>query len=168
MRIEGGRCTVVVGGTELAVSRRHTRALRDLLVRRNRPGSAAAVTDSPSGSAITSAAYDVRSPPSQPPTAAHEIDAQSQVGEVYLRSLLRAQLRLAVTVVVLLARARGRAAAAVLALAGLDRPSRSLGMPLAWVLLGFLVYPTLLAIGWWYVRAAERNERAFTDVVERP
>ncbi len=40
VRTESGRCTVVVGGTELAVSRRHTRALRDLLVRRNRPGSA--------------------------------------------------------------------------------------------------------------------------------
>ena len=39
VRTEAGRCTVVVGGTELAVSRRHTRALRDLLVRRNRPGS---------------------------------------------------------------------------------------------------------------------------------
>ena len=38
VRTEGGRCTVLVGGTELAVSRRHTRALRDLLVRRNRPG----------------------------------------------------------------------------------------------------------------------------------
>jgi DNA-binding LytR/AlgR family response regulator len=33
-----GRCTVVVGEEELAVSRRHTRELRDLLVRRNRPG----------------------------------------------------------------------------------------------------------------------------------
>ena len=33
-----------------------------------------------------------------PPSAAHEIDAQSQVGEVYLRSLLRAQLRLALVV----------------------------------------------------------------------
>ena len=40
-------------------------------------------------------------------------------------------------------------------------------MPLAWGLLGFVVYPVLVAIGWWYVRAAERNERAFTDVVER-
>ncbi len=40
VRTEGGRCTVVVDGTELAVSRRHTRALRDLLVRRNRPGGA--------------------------------------------------------------------------------------------------------------------------------
>jgi DNA-binding LytR/AlgR family response regulator len=38
IRTEAGRCTVVVDGAELAVSRRHTRALRDLLVRRNRPG----------------------------------------------------------------------------------------------------------------------------------
>jgi DNA-binding LytR/AlgR family response regulator len=40
VRTESGRCTVVVGGTELAVSRRHTRELRDLLVRRTRPGGA--------------------------------------------------------------------------------------------------------------------------------
>ncbi len=39
VRTDSGRCSVVVGGTELAVSRRHTRELRDLLVRRNRPGS---------------------------------------------------------------------------------------------------------------------------------
>ena len=40
VRIESGRCKVVVGGEELVVSRRHTRALRDLLVRRTRPGPA--------------------------------------------------------------------------------------------------------------------------------
>jgi DNA-binding LytR/AlgR family response regulator len=39
VRMDSGRCTVVVGGEELAVSRRHTRQLRDLLVRRARPGS---------------------------------------------------------------------------------------------------------------------------------
>ena len=38
VRMDGGRCTVLVGGEELAVSRRHTRELRDLLVRRARPG----------------------------------------------------------------------------------------------------------------------------------
>ena len=37
-RTEGGRTTVVVGGHELGVSRRHTRALRDLLVNRAQPG----------------------------------------------------------------------------------------------------------------------------------
>ncbi|TFV64868.1 UNVERIFIED_ORG: response regulator transcription factor [Bacillus sp. AZ43] len=38
VRMDAGRCTVVVGGTHLGVSRRHTRELRDLLVRRARPG----------------------------------------------------------------------------------------------------------------------------------
>ncbi len=38
VRMDAGRCTVMVGGEELAVSRRHTRELRDLLVRRSRPG----------------------------------------------------------------------------------------------------------------------------------
>lgn len=36
-RTEGGRTTVLVGGHELMVSRRHTRSLRDLLVRRAQP-----------------------------------------------------------------------------------------------------------------------------------
>ncbi|GAA1156029.1 LytR/AlgR family response regulator transcription factor [Ornithinicoccus hortensis] len=34
IRVEGGRYTVVVGGEQLSVSRRHTRDLRDLLVNR--------------------------------------------------------------------------------------------------------------------------------------
>ncbi|MGZ4501725.1 MAG: LytR/AlgR family response regulator transcription factor [Nocardioidaceae bacterium] len=38
VRMEAGRCSVLVGGQELAVSRRHTRELRDLLVRNARPG----------------------------------------------------------------------------------------------------------------------------------
>ena len=38
VRMESGRCTVVIHGEELLVSRRHTRELRDLLVRRARPG----------------------------------------------------------------------------------------------------------------------------------
>ena len=33
VRMEGGRCTVVVGGTDLVVSRRHTPQLRELLTR---------------------------------------------------------------------------------------------------------------------------------------
>lgn len=39
VRNDAGRTSVVVGdGTELPVSRRHTRALRDVLVRRARAG----------------------------------------------------------------------------------------------------------------------------------
>ena len=41
VRVDGGRCTVVVAGTELTVSRRHTRELRDVLVCRARPGGTA-------------------------------------------------------------------------------------------------------------------------------
>ena len=37
VRWEPGRCTVRIGDTDLAVSRRHTRALRDVLVRRAQP-----------------------------------------------------------------------------------------------------------------------------------
>ncbi len=38
VRVDAGRCSVIVGGSELGVSRRHTRHLRDLLVRGSRPG----------------------------------------------------------------------------------------------------------------------------------
>lgn len=38
VRTEGGRMTLLVDGEELTVSRRHTREVRDLLVRRARPG----------------------------------------------------------------------------------------------------------------------------------
>jgi DNA-binding LytR/AlgR family response regulator len=37
LRTEAGRCTVLVGDAELPVARRHTRELRDVLVRRARP-----------------------------------------------------------------------------------------------------------------------------------
>ena len=42
-----------------------------------------------------------------------------------------------------------------------------LAVPLRWLLLAFAVYPFLLVLGWLYVRAAERNERDFTDVLNR-
>jgi hypothetical protein len=95
-----------------------------------------------------------------------EIDAQTRLGEIYMSSLLRAQLRLAGMVVVTL----------TVLVAGVPLfywlfPTlvdvHVLGMPLAWVFLGFAVYPLMVVIGWLYVRAAERNERDFADMVER-
>jgi hypothetical protein len=95
-----------------------------------------------------------------------EIDAQTRLGEVYMTSLLRAQLRLAVLVLLAVV-----ALVAGLPLAFYAAPRlfavHVLGMPLSWVLLGFAVYPVLLLLGWLYVRSAERNERDFTDVVDR-
>jgi len=96
-----------------------------------------------------------------------EIDAQTQLGEIYMSSLLRAQLRLAILVLVAVAVLVGGLPVAFLLAPGL-MATEVLRMPLSWVLLGFAVYPFLLLMGWLYVRAAERNERDFTDVVERP
>lgn len=96
----------------------------------------------------------------------HDIDEQTDVGEVYMRSLVRAQLRLALAVCL----------AALGILGGLpllfawdgDLPRvHVLGVPLPWLLLGVLVYPLLVLGGWVYVRLAERNERDFAELVER-
>ncbi len=46
-------------------------------------------------------------------------------------------------------------------LAGLDVG----GLPLPWLLLGVLVHPVLVGLGWWYVRSAERNERDFAELM---
>jgi hypothetical protein len=99
-------------------------------------------------------------------TATSEIDAQTRIGEIYMTSLLRAQLRLAGLVLLGLAVLVTSLPLLFYAFPGLVR-RQVLGMPLPWVLLGFAVYPLLLLAGWLYVRAAERNERDFTAVVER-
>jgi len=95
-----------------------------------------------------------------------EIDAQTQVGEIYMSSLLRAQLRLASLILLGLAVCVGGLPVAFLLMPQLMATS-VLGMPLSWVLLAFAVYPFLFLLGWLYVRASERTERDFTDVVER-
>jgi hypothetical protein len=95
---------------------------------------------------------------------AREIDAETELGEVFMRSLLREQLMLAVRVLVAMALTLG-----MLPLAFHLFPS--LGgvevgpLPLAWVLLGVLTYPWLIVLGWFYVRRAERHERDFADLV---
>ncbi|HSE72065.1 MAG TPA: hypothetical protein VLA97_14985 [Nocardioidaceae bacterium] len=95
-----------------------------------------------------------------------EIDAQTRIGEIYMSSLLRAQLRLAVLVLAALGVLVGGLPLFFWLFPGLSG-TEVLGMPLSWVLLGFAVYPLLMLLGWYYVRAAERNERDFADVVER-
>lgn len=99
-------------------------------------------------------------------TASSEIDAQTRLGEIYMSTLLRAQLRLAGVVVATLAVLVGGLPLAFWLFPRLDGVT-VLGMPLAWVWLGFAVYPLLVLLGWFYVRSAEDNEQEFTDMVER-
>jgi hypothetical protein len=47
------------------------------------------------------------------------------------------------------------------------RTTTVLGVPLPWLLLGLVVYPFLVLLGWVYVHRAERNEQSFSDLVER-
>ena len=99
-------------------------------------------------------------------TGASEIDAQTQLGELYMSSLLRSQGRLALTVLVALGVLVGGLPLLFTWAPALAKVEL-LGMPLPWVLLGFAVYPVMFGLGWVYVRASERTEREFTDVVER-
>lgn len=99
-------------------------------------------------------------------TITREIDAQTQIGEVYMRSLMRTQLRLALLVLGVVG----------ILLAGLPvlftvapelREVRVAGIALPWLLLGVVVHPTLIIAGWLYCRQSERTERDFAELVER-
>ena len=98
------------------------------------------------------------------PAGTREIDAGTELGAVYMRSLLREQRRLAVRVLVVLVLTVG-----VLPLLFHLVPAlgdvRVLGVPVPWLLLGVLVYPWLVLLGWRYVRRAEANERDFAELV---
>ncbi|MFC7505810.1 hypothetical protein [Nocardioides sp. GCM10030258] len=93
-----------------------------------------------------------------------DVTEQTALGDLYLRSLLAEQLRLALRVIGLLVVTLGLVPLLFhLAPSLADR--QLLGIPLAWLALGVLVYPFLLLLGWRYVRRAERNERVFADLV---
>ena len=99
-------------------------------------------------------------------TPASEIDAQSEVGEIYVGTLLRAQLRLAASILVALGLTIGLLPVLFMLVPSLTS-RHVLGMPLSWGILAFGCYPVLVLLAWRYVRLAERNERAFARVVER-
>ncbi|MGU3432170.1 hypothetical protein ACNHUS_04060 [Actinomycetes bacterium M1A6_2h] len=94
-----------------------------------------------------------------------EVQEQTEVGDAMMRGLIRAQLavavRTAVVVVVLLC--SFPVFMAVLPNVGELTVG---GVRLPWLVLGVVVYPVLLGAGWLFVRAADRNEREFTDLVE--
>lgn len=105
-----------------------------------------------------------RRPPTRPVT--RDIDEQTSIGEVYMRSLVRTQLRLAVGVLLAFALAVG-GLPLLFALAPALREVQVLGLPLPWLLLGAAVYPAIAGTAWTYVRAAERAEQDFADLVGR-
>jgi hypothetical protein len=99
-------------------------------------------------------------------TATSDIDEQTRLGEVYMRSLIRTQLRLGLLVACAVLGLLGSLPLLFLVAPGL-REVELLGVPLPWVLLGVVVYPFLVCTAWLYVRQAERVERDFTELVQR-
>ncbi|HSO90346.1 MAG TPA: hypothetical protein VLR70_04275 [Arthrobacter sp.] len=99
-------------------------------------------------------------------SAADSRDAaeESDAGQVFVRSLIRSQLRLAVVV----------AAGFLLILAAFPlmlglvpglAESTIAGLPFDWVLLGAGIYPVIGLSAWLYIRTAARNEARYRDLV---
>ncbi|MBV7696467.1 hypothetical protein [Streptomyces sp. TRM70350] len=87
-----------------------------------------------------------------------EIDEQTTLGHTYVRSLMRTQLRAALTVVAVLVLLFGP-----LPLLFATTPH---ARHLEWLVLGFCLYAPLVLLARWYVGRAERNERDFVRLVE--
>ena len=95
-----------------------------------------------------------------------ELKEQTEVGEVLLRSLTRAQLMLAVRIFAVFGFFLLGLPALFATHPGLA-DYRIVGLPLPWLVLGGAVYPLLVLLGLLYVRQAERNERDFVEFIER-
>jgi hypothetical protein len=130
------------------------------------------VSDSPLPSDLTGRRVTVRNPRGRAPRlddgnrALTELREQTEVGEVLLRSLTRAQLGLALRIFAVFG-CLLMGLPALFALAPRLGRFEVLGIPLPWVVLGLAVYPLLVLLGLLYVRQAERNEREFVEIVER-
>ena len=97
-------------------------------------------------------------------SVSREIGEQTIVGEVYMGSLIRVQLRLAIGILLIFTLLLGGLPLLLVAEPQLS-DVQVLGLPLPWVLLGAVVHPVLVAGGLLYVRQAERNEHDFSEVV---
>jgi hypothetical protein len=95
-----------------------------------------------------------------------ELAEQSEVGEVFVRSLIRSQLRLAVVValgflVLLLGTPLLLGAFPVLSAVTVFT------VPLPWLVMGVGVYPLVLACAGLYTRSAARNEADYLRLIRR-
>ncbi|YCK80537.1 hypothetical protein M1D89_15740 [Arthrobacter sp. D3-18] len=94
-----------------------------------------------------------------------EVAEDSDAGRIFIRSLIRSQLRLALVVacgfLVILA-----VIAAFLVYGPGVAETRIFGIPLDWLVLGAGIYPVIGLSAWLYNRAAARNEARYQDLVE--
>lgn len=93
-----------------------------------------------------------------------DVQDPGAVGTLLRNSLVRTQLLLALRVSVVALIGLGVLPALFIAVPVIGQVE-VLGIRLPWLLLGVLVYPFLLGLGWWYVSSAEAAEQDFADDV---
>ena len=101
----------------------------------------------------------------RPAAQSREAAEESEVGQLFVRSLIRTQLRLALVVAggfLLILCAFPLLLAAVPGLAG----TLVAGVPFEWLLLGAGIYPVTGLSAWLYIRSAARNEARYRDLAE--
>ncbi|WBB61416.1 hypothetical protein O7599_02330 [Streptomyces sp. WMMC500] len=114
----------------------------------------------------TLAARSTQPLPGSRALVADDLGRQTPLGDVYLRSLIRTQLRLAALVVGALAAVLG-VLPVLLATVPSVRDATLAGVPVPWLVIGVAVHPVILALAWVYQRQARKNEAEFADLVER-
>lgn len=92
-------------------------------------------------------------------------DSSSDVGAMYVRSLIRSQLRLAIVCAAGFVAATVVFVVAIALLPALDETFVA-GVPVSWLLLGLGVYPLAISVAALYVRAAQRNEARYRSLAE--
>jgi len=101
----------------------------------------------------------------KPVRDSREAAEESDVGQVFVRSLIRSQLRLAIVVaagflLILLA------FPLLLGLVPGLAEAEIAGIPFGWLLLGAGIYPVIGLSAWLYIRTAARNEARYRDLAE--
>ncbi|WP_410667241.1 hypothetical protein [Amycolatopsis sp. cmx-4-68] len=95
-----------------------------------------------------------------------ELEEQTSWGKLLVRDhLVKVQLRTAMLLALLVVVVFGSLPVLFYLVPGFSRLSLA-GIPVAWLILGVLPFPFLFGVGIWYNRLAERNERAFVDMIE--
>lgn len=133
------------------------------------PGPAFSGTSDPAGTGHPQRVR-VTAPRTAPASAdsypvSRELDEQTEVGELFIGSLIRSQLRLALVVaggflLILLG------VPVLLAFVPVIADLTLFTVPAPWILLGAGVYPLVIVCGALYVRSAARNEKRFLDLVD--
>ncbi|WP_225320914.1 hypothetical protein [Streptomyces luteolifulvus] len=95
-----------------------------------------------------------------------DLGRQTPLGDVYLRSLMRSQLRLGLAVVGVLVLVLGGLPYLVFSTPAL-RDGTLAGIPVAWLILGVAVHPVILILARVCLRHARSNESDFVDLIER-